>query len=606
MTTSVSSSDQLAVVLLCSALGRRSGAQPALLGPAGWARVARSLDAAGLRPGRLLELHPEQIARELDLEPAEAERLSALVRRAGPVSIDLERLADRGIWAMSALDPDYPGRLMAALGPGAPPVLFGSGDRKLLDQGGLAIVGSRDVDEEATDFAAQLARAAARGGTIVISGAARGIDTTAMAAALDAGGSVVGVLADTLDRRIRDAEVREAIFDQRLVLITPYVPSAGFSVRSAMGRNKVVYGLADAAVVVASALGEGGTWTGATEALKVGHTPVFVRGDTQDRGSHALLERGAHPLPDAMPPDAVTPAVLTSWRDSSLSSAGQTDLDQPTLFGASEAGVRPTKAKTRRTKSKVEAGLTPANTTTQPANPPQRSVVPAIPQETTADAVVELGKAAALGAVGSVPILGPMLGALLTVTWPDLKAERLHRFAQELARDVESLREEIDQDFVSRADFAALAEEVLDQVARRRSDEKLVAYAAALANASRLDRPDDRTRERLLDLLDDLRPTHIQILARLAAEPPQWAPPGDAITVGQVALSRQSAALAGLPIDGLDVEDLERRGLLRSLNDQATLLAAAEDSRAVVSPLGKAFLEFITVETSDQSGATRA
>jgi predicted Rossmann fold nucleotide-binding protein DprA/Smf involved in DNA uptake len=604
VTTSVSSSDQLAVILLCSALGRRSGSQPALLGPAGWARLARALDAAGFGPGRLLEIRPEQISTELGLEVGEAERLSALMRRAGPVSIDLERLADRGIWAMSALDPDYPSRLITTLGSGAPPVLFGSGERKILDQGGLAIIGSRDVDEEATEFAAHLARAAARGDTIVISGAARGIDTTAMAAALQAGGSVVGVLADTLDRRIRDADVREAISDQRLVLITPYVPSAGFSVRSAMGRNKVVYGLADAAVVVASALGEGGTWTGATEALKIGQTPVFVRFDTRDGGSRGLLERGANSLPDATPPDAVTPAVITAWRDSSSRSSGRpglTDPDQPTLFGANEAGIRPTKRKTRRTKSKVEAVLTPAKTDEQPADPPRPSVAPIMTAETTTDALVEFGKAAALGAVGSVPILGPMLGALLTVTWPDLKAERLQRFAQELARDVESLREEIDQDFVSRADFVALAEEVLDQVARRRSDEKLVAYAAALANASRLDRPDDRTRERLLDLLDDLRPTHIQILARLAAEPPEWAPPGDAITVGQVAQSRQSAALAGLSADGLDMEDLERRGLLRSLDDQANLLAAAEDSRAVVSPLGKAFLEFITVETSEDN-----
>lgn len=600
MTTSISSSDHLAIVLLCSALGRRSGAQPALLGPAGWARLARALDTAGVPPGRLLNMNQEQISSELGLDLPEAERLNALLRRAGPVSIDLERLADRGIWAMSALDPDYPGRLIAALGTGAPPVLFGSGDRKLLDEGGLAIVGSRDVDQKSLDFTAEIARAAAHGGTTVISGAARGVDLAAMAAALEAGGRVVGVLADTLDRRIRDAEVREAIAVQRLVLITPYVPSAGFSVRSAMGRNKVVYGLADAAVVVATALGEGGTWTGAIEALKVGRVPIFVRTVAGDPGSRGLVERGANSLPEGTLPDTLTPAVIASWDHSSAPSVGrdQEDSGQPTLFGETGPAIPAVKRKTRRTKAKAEASLPSWDGGPEPPAHPVRKLA-ALPQDTTTDALLDLGRAAALGAIESVPIVGPILGSLLTVTWPDLKAERLQRFATELARDFEALREQIDQEFVTRSDFVALAEEVLDQVGRRRSDDKLAAYAAALANASRVDRPDDRTRERLLDLLDELRPAHVRILARLAAEPSEWVLSGDAVTVGQVALSRQSSALAGVPVDGMDLADLERRGLLRSLSDQATLLAAAEDSRAVVTPLGRAFLDFIAAPEAD-------
>ena len=54
--------------------------------------------------------------------------------------------------------------------------------------------------------------------------------------------------------------------DGRLVFISPYDPAAGFSVRHAMQRNKIIYALADAALVVASDFEKGGTWAGAIAA----------------------------------------------------------------------------------------------------------------------------------------------------------------------------------------------------------------------------------------------------------------------------------------------------------------------------------------------------
>jgi hypothetical protein len=66
----------------------------------------------------------------------------------------------------------------------------------------------------------------------------------------------------------------------RQKLLTPNLPTAGFSVGGAMGRNKIIYGLADFAVVVSSDFQTGGTWAGAVEALKGGWCPVFVREGT--------------------------------------------------------------------------------------------------------------------------------------------------------------------------------------------------------------------------------------------------------------------------------------------------------------------------------------
>jgi len=59
-----------------------------------------------------------------------------------------------------------------------------------------------------------------------------------------------------------------------------------------MRRNRLIYTLADAAFVVSSGL-TGGTFTGATEALKAGWLPLFVAADSKTSGNEALIATGA-------------------------------------------------------------------------------------------------------------------------------------------------------------------------------------------------------------------------------------------------------------------------------------------------------------------------
>jgi predicted Rossmann fold nucleotide-binding protein DprA/Smf involved in DNA uptake len=137
----------------------------------------------------------------------------------------------------------------------------------------------------------------AEAGVAVVSGGARGTDRLAMEAAIEAGGKAFGVLADSLERTIRQPDLRQLLLDARLVLVTPYAPAAGFSVGAAMGRNKIIYGLADVAVVVSSDYRQGGTWAGAVEALKAGWCPVFVRsGPHVPKGNRELIKQSAGSL----------------------------------------------------------------------------------------------------------------------------------------------------------------------------------------------------------------------------------------------------------------------------------------------------------------------
>lgn len=64
------------------------------------------------------------------------------------------------------------------------------------------------------------------------------------------------------------------------------------------GRNRLIYTLADYAIVVASDFEKGGTWAGAIEALKAKWLPVFaLQHAHMPQGNTKLIERGAVPFP---------------------------------------------------------------------------------------------------------------------------------------------------------------------------------------------------------------------------------------------------------------------------------------------------------------------
>ena len=80
-----------------------------------------------------------------------------------------------------------------------------------------------------------------------------------MRGALKAGGKVAGVLADSLERMVMNREHRNLLLEEKLAFISPYDPNAGFNVGHAMQRNKLIYALADAALVVNAEENKGGT-----------------------------------------------------------------------------------------------------------------------------------------------------------------------------------------------------------------------------------------------------------------------------------------------------------------------------------------------------------
>ncbi|MTW22441.1 DNA-processing protein DprA [Allochromatium palmeri] len=301
----LSPNTQAILLLTAPLIAGRGTASSDLLSPGEYTRLARHLREIQHQPADLVSLDAVEILRACQPVIDES-RMQRLLGRGFLLSQVIERWQARAIWVVSRADAEYPRRLKARLRENAPAVLYGCGDKDLLETGGLAVVGSRHVDDALLDDTISVGRLAARAGRMIVSGGAKGIDQAAMRGALEAGGKVCGVLADSLEKTAMNREHRNLLLNGQLVLISPYDPSARFNVGNAMQRNKLIYALAEASLVMNSDFKKGGTWAGAVEQLdKLKFVTVFVRSiGESSAGLDALRKKGAIPWPNPQDVDS--------------------------------------------------------------------------------------------------------------------------------------------------------------------------------------------------------------------------------------------------------------------------------------------------------------
>ena len=290
--------DTKAIILLCAVFGKDRSDKPLLLKE--YSSLVNWLMSKKMRPRDLL--HKDNVAQASMGSGIDKDRLENLLGRGVQLGFAVEEWQRNGIWIISRSDGDYPSRYKKHLKDKSPPLLFGVGDRSLLKGGGLAIVGSRNVDKSGEDFTRHVAKLCAYNLMPVVSGGARGVDQISMNAALEAGGVTIGILAENLLKKSVERNNRLAIADGRMLLLSPYHPNSPFSVGTAMGRNKLIYAMSDYGLVVSAEHKKGGTWAGAQEELKRKNTlPVFVRtAKDVPQGNSKLLELGAISWPDSI------------------------------------------------------------------------------------------------------------------------------------------------------------------------------------------------------------------------------------------------------------------------------------------------------------------
>ncbi len=294
------SPDTQAILLLCASFGQNRQTEPQPLTLSEYNAVASWLHENDMIPQDLLEQPVKNWLSRTTIGKLNSERLMALLERGFMLSLAVEKWTNQGLWILGRRDNQYPKNIKQKLRHSAPAILYGVGNIELLSSGGLAVVGSRDIDEEGVSYTERVVQTCAEEGINVISGGARGVDQASMLGVLANGGTSVGVLADSLSKVAVAGKYRPAIKEGRLTLISPYDPNASFSAGNAMGRNKYIYALADNALVVSCLVGKGGTWAGATEALeKIKDVPIFVRlYSNAAAGNRELLKKGAKPFPE--------------------------------------------------------------------------------------------------------------------------------------------------------------------------------------------------------------------------------------------------------------------------------------------------------------------
>ncbi len=282
------------IAALCSHMGSEEPEKP--LEPKVWRALEAVLLEQDLQPADLLHFRKPELMERLNADEAQAERLLRLLDRAAGLSFTLSRYETMGIRLLTGWDAQYPARLKQKLGSSCPPLFYAAGSIELLEKQAVGYVGSRSIGETDEAFTKQTVQKTVGFGYGVVSGGAKGIDTVAETAALEAGGTAVAFLADSMLRKLKHAKTIQAVQEGRLLLLSSVNPEAGFSAGIAMMRNRYIYAQSDATVVVKSDYNKGGTWAGAVDNLKHHWAATLCRDHKAYPGNKALLEQGAIPI----------------------------------------------------------------------------------------------------------------------------------------------------------------------------------------------------------------------------------------------------------------------------------------------------------------------
>lgn len=290
--------DDKALILLCSHVGiSNKEMKPLTLKE--WNKLANKIYNSNIkRPENLFNLSSEELSKELGLSKFEIENIQKLLSRSLEIGMELERLYSKGIKVVTRASKLYPIKLRKILKDLAPPVIFYCGNLELANKDGIGVVGSRNIKEEYVEFTKKLVNKAIDENLVIFSGGAKGIDDTSEKEAFIQGGEYVSFLADSLEAKIKKKDIRDKLSTNRILLMTSNKPDVGFSVGSAMGRNKYIYALSNGTFIIASDYDKGGTWAGAVENLKHKWTKSFVRKDIKLKGNKELIKLGCISVED--------------------------------------------------------------------------------------------------------------------------------------------------------------------------------------------------------------------------------------------------------------------------------------------------------------------
>ncbi len=240
---------------------------------------------------QLFELSEKQLI-QLGFREGLKQRLSSVSEET--IEQDLNWFDDENKHLIPFTSSDYPALLKQA--DSAPKLLFVQGNKSLLNQHQIAIVGSRNPTPQGKDNAAEFARTLARAGAVITSGMALGVDGYAHQAVLDVGLPTIAVAGTGLDRvyPARHKTMAQEIVEQG-ALVSEFALGTGVRATHFPARNRIISGMSLGTLVVEAAIKSGSLIT-ARLAMEQGREVFAIPGSIHNplaRGSHALIKQGA-------------------------------------------------------------------------------------------------------------------------------------------------------------------------------------------------------------------------------------------------------------------------------------------------------------------------
>ena len=205
----------------------------------------------------------------------------------------LKLAAEWDIRYWTCQSPAYPHYLTETLGTQAPPFLFYQGNESLVENTGVAIVGTRRPSLEGRDWARKAAGLFAEEGITVVSGGAAGIDTEAHDGALRSDGTTVVVLPEGLHTFQATPSLKTGLTNGQVLLLSEFLPTAAWATPQAITRNRTIAACARMTCVIEPGK-KGGSMYTAEQTLVQGKRVFYWGGACRD--GFLRNERNAQPL----------------------------------------------------------------------------------------------------------------------------------------------------------------------------------------------------------------------------------------------------------------------------------------------------------------------
>jgi predicted Rossmann fold nucleotide-binding protein DprA/Smf involved in DNA uptake len=232
------------------------------------------------------------------LNEKEIELLNNAKNELANYSFLVEDLLEQGYDIIPITSPDYSPIIKNNLKRAySPPLIYTKGNKQIMKENSIAIVGSRKAEDISLEFTDNVAKTASKDYKVVISGFAKGVDKQALDSAIKYKGQSIIVLPQGITTfKSGFKKYYKQIIDGDVLVLSTFFPKAPWSIQLAMARNPIIYGLAKE-IYVAESSEKGGTWSGVIDGLRKGRN-IFVRTplSSEKNANNILIQKGAIPV----------------------------------------------------------------------------------------------------------------------------------------------------------------------------------------------------------------------------------------------------------------------------------------------------------------------